>query len=240
MRIGPEAYRVLNQFRSVAEVGGHVLISGDTGSGKTSLVRPLVQPRIERGGCVVMFVTKPTPDSTIVKDFGLADGWVRWTKMKKRPRPHEQKILLWPDLKKMDPLESREHQREIFGEALNLLYRYPGWTIINDEALYITNPEYLGLGKLWGLHNFHARSMGNTLYTLTQRPSHLPVIVYGSTSHAFVGRTSEPADLKRLSELNSHTSSKATAEHMRVLGRHDFLWIRKNDPRPPTVLNLAR
>src|SRR5690349_2351209 len=72
--------------------GGHVLITGGTGSGKTRLAREILEQRIQRGGFVVVFVCK-LGDETIDSAY---KGFKRWKTWKDKPRVDENRILLWP------------------------------------------------------------------------------------------------------------------------------------------------
>lgn len=218
--------------------GEHVLVSGGTGSGKTALARHLDEIRIAppNNGVVVVFVCKPKPDDTITKDY---KGWTRWTDWKSKPGPHENRILLWPDLRKEKTIAGvKAAQRDIFGRAMDDIYLKGKWTVHVDEGLYLCHPSHLGLAD--ELANMHAmgRSSKLTLITLTQRPSHLPLIIYSSASHAFIGRTREAVDAKRLSELGASQSAKELSARIASQGRHDFLWVPVAPDWEPETMNL--
>ena len=246
MKIGPRTQRQLRhlangdrfgEYKGWAQ-GEHVVISGATGSGKTTLGRLIDQIRIERGGHVVLFVAKLSPDSTIVNDY---KGWTRWTEWKKNPSPKDRRILLWPDVSKAKTLkEMREIQRRVFLDAINHLAKVGKWTVDFDEGLYMCSPSFMNLADEIAMLHALGRSSELTVITKMQRPANVPLIVYGSASHAFVGRVRERTDLQRLSELGSNADSKALAGRLSSLGRRDFMWIPVAPDWPPEIVNVAR
>jgi hypothetical protein len=78
------------------------------------------------------------------------------------------------------------------------------------------------------------------MVTLMQRPSNVPLIIYGSASHAFISRTRELADLKRLAEMGAKESSRELAQRIAANGRHDFTWVPIAPDWPAETVNLAR
>lgn len=238
MRPGPETIKQLNRLRGTWKQGEHVLISGSTGSGKTALARHVVQLRHDNGGHVIVFVAKPNEDKTIKDDF---KDFTRWKSFKKRHPSYENRILLWPDLKGLKTMkEILAHQREVFSDAFDQISKQGKWTVQVDEGLYTVAPSFLNMADELGMAHAVGRSNGLTMVTLTQRPSHLPLILYGSAAHAMVGRTREQGDQKRLAELGARESSKELSARIATQGRHDFTWIPVAPDWPAETLNLAR
>jgi energy-coupling factor transporter ATP-binding protein EcfA2 len=237
--IGP---RTQNQFTRLSrewKQGEHVIVSGGTGSGKTLLGRYLDQIRIDAGGAVIVFVCKLSPDPTIMQEY---KGFRRWDKFKTRGlRPDDNKILLWPDTDKAKTVqEARDIQRDVFKDAVNKLAKTGKWTVDFDEGLYMTNPAFMNMADDIAMLHALGRSSKLTIITKTQRPSHLPLIIYGSASHAFVGRTREASDVKRLAELGGKISAKEMAANISSQGRHDFLWIPVAPDWDPETVNLEK
>lgn len=235
MRPGPRTSAQLSHLDSIWNQGEHVLITGPTGSGKTALARHIVQKRLDRGGHVVVLAAKPKADETLTKDY---KGWTRWKEWKKRPPSWENRILLWPDTKNLTGRALIDHQRGVFDEAFNYFERHGTYTVQIDEGLYMSNPTFLGMADRIAMLHAMGRSAKLTLVTCVQRPAHLPLIVYSSASHAFLGQTREAADFRRLSDLGGKHSSKELADRISTQSRHDFLWVPVSADLDPEPVNL--
>ena len=238
MRTGLKTAGQMRRLASVWKQGEHVLVSGATGSGKTALARRIVKIREDRGGHVVVFCMKPLEDETIIDEYKDYDRWKSWHR---RPNSWDKKILLWPDVSKAKGNKDAilDIQKEIFQEAFDGINKDGKWTVQVDEGLYTVSPDFLNMQGNLAMAHAIGRSGRLTMVTLTQRPSHLPLILYGSASHAFVGRTREATDQKRLAELGAREGSKELANRISSLGRHDFLWIPVAPDWPAERVNLA-
>lgn len=237
MKPGPRTREQLQRLSQSWAQGEHLLLSGSTGSGKTSLIRPIIQIRIDRGGYVIVFVTKIKPDRTIVEDY---KGFSRWQSWKKRPRAGENAVLLWPDLSGMAATKAKEVQKEIFKEAYDGVSEVGRWTVVTDEGLYVCNPAFLNLADELAMSHAVGRSSGITNVVATQRPSHIPLVIYGSASHAMVGRTRLAADLKRLQELGGRESTRELQDRIAGLQRREFLWLPVAPDWPGEVVDLSK
>lgn len=235
---GPIALDQMRRMSGVWKQGEHVIVSGATGSGKTMVGRYVDDIRLSRGGHVVVFVCKLKPDQTITDEY---QGWTRWTKWKKRPSPHDKKILLWPDTSKAKTLkEALAIQKEVFGDAIDALAKEGKWTVDFDEGLYMCDPRFVNMAQEIAMLHALGRSSKLTIITKMQRPSHVPLIIYGSASHAFIGRTREAVDNKRLAELGGKTSAKDLSAIINGQGRHDFLWVPVAPDWDPEPFNLGK
>lgn len=238
MKIGPESQAQLDRFGTLWEQGQHVLISGGTGSGKTTLARPVVDQRLKRGGFVVVFVAKPGRDDTIARDYADFTRWKHWHKF---ARTTERKILLWPDVRKYRTiLDVRQAQRDIFADALDKLFRTGLWTVVIDEGLYTTSQQFMNLADQIAMTSNMGRSNSLTLTILTQRPSHLPLVLYSNASHVFASRTTVRKDQERLAELATKETPAEIEAKMNGLQRHQFLWLPVAPYKPAEVVDLSR
>lgn len=236
MEPGPVTREQLERLGRVWKQGDHLLVSAPTQSGKTTLTRHIVQNRIDRGGFAVVLVCKIRPDPTIEKDYR---GWTRWERMKPHgPKRSENQVLLYPNLDGIPATKAKEIQKEIFKDAYDRISVTGNWCVVTDEGLYVCNPSFLNLSDELAILHALGASSGVTNVVLTQRPSHLPLVIYGSASHAFVGRTREQADLKRLQELGGRESAKSYMERISAQERRDFLWIPVGPDWPAEKVNL--
>lgn len=225
MKPGPRTSSQLLKLAREWVQGEHILITAPTKSGKTALARHIVEIRARRGGHVMVFCMKPLPDPTIINDY-LNNGFTRWYSWKKRFTSRDNRILLWPDVTKAKGNRRAilDIQKEVFQEAIDGINSQGKITLQVDEGYYMCAPEFLNMGPDLAMAHAIGRSGDLTCVTLAQRPSHLPLILYGSASHAFTGRTREASDLKRVAELGSKEGSKALGVDIAGLDRHGFMW----------------
>lgn len=236
MKAGPVTTEQLQRLSSVWKQGQHVLITGPTQSGKTTLARHILQKRIDNGGSVVMFVCKLRDDETVMRDYG---DWTRWTEWHRSPKPFENRVLLWPKTDKLPVVQAMELQKRVFSEALDKLSMQGKWTVYGDEGLYMCDSQFLGLGRKWAMMHALGASAKLTLVTSTQRPANIPKIIYGSATHAITGRVNEQMDLARLAELQGRESKKQLAEMLSANTRNDFVWSPIGPDWPAERMNLA-
>ena len=205
--------RFMRSFRW--EQGEHLLVCAQTGQGKTTLLSQLLPKR----DYILVFVTK-IKDDIFEKEF-LRKGYSRvesWP-----PPTHLNKVLLWPRYPKTMTLkEIRVNQAIVFEKALNGAFHQTGWTMVFDEEHYLT--EFLKLRDLVAMYHHQARSSKLTVVDGIQRPSGVPVITYGSASHAFVGKFTEAQDLLRLSSL-AGLERKTLSANMLALGDKEWIYV---------------
>lgn len=212
--------------------GEHVLVAGPTGSGKTTMAAQLLNMRSHS----IMFVSK-IHDPIFKSDFR---GWKRIERWPKRGlQPWDTRILLWPRRARTIG-DTLRNQREVFREALEAVFRQGNRCVCIDETLMFADPKFLGLGSPLGLLHYFGRSSGTSLLTLCQRPAWIPKVIYSSVSHAYIARTRDRLDLRRLSDLGGTDVREVERQVMTLPTRHDFLYVNSQGDAPNAVVNIRK
>ena len=214
--------------------GDHALIAAPTNAGKTTLARHLLRKRSH----AVVMVTK-LHDPTISTDYQDYERITAWP-----PKPWQRKVLLWPKPKKTLN-DTVKHQREIFGQAFNDITLgdstgWSGWGVFVDESHYMTVQNLLRLGIEIGMMHHVGRSAGISMLTATQRPAWIPKIIYSSVTHAYIARTRDPMDLKRLSDLANIDPKHVARTVSGLADRHDYVYLNPQGDASPRIVNTRR
>jgi energy-coupling factor transporter ATP-binding protein EcfA2 len=193
--------------------GEHVSLIGPTGAGKTTLALELLPKR----KFVVVLGTKPK-DPTLsklkTKGFEVIRKWPDHVSTEIHP-----KLILWPTMRK--PGDAKKQQREV-GRALAEIFTQGGWTVYADELRYISGT--LKLSSLLELIWQQGRSLGISLVGGTQRPAHVPLMVYDQATHLFFWRDNDEANLKRIGGLG-RLDSKLIRDTVGDLPHHSTLYL---------------
>lgn len=234
--VGPRSRDQFNRLGMVWKQGDHAIITGGTGSGKTTVGRHILDERIRRGGDVVVFLGKNLPDETIAREY---KGFTRWTSWHRTRKAWEDKILLWPNTSKIKDIPSKKkHKKEVFEDALNKLMNLGHWTVDIDEGLSMVSPTELNLASHISTLSQEGRSGRLTLIVKAQRPSHLPLVLYSNASQVFCAQTGLPQDQKRIAELDTGGKYKEIVSQIANLKEHEFLWLPIRNRGEPEVINL--
>jgi hypothetical protein len=214
------------------EQGDHILISAPTKAGKTTMVADLIHKRSH----AVMFVSK-LRDSTIEQRF---KGWHRLYKWPKGGPPgYLNRILLWPQAGKTIADTSRI-QRDVFAVALDAIFTEGNRAIIIDETLMFSDPQHIGLAAPLGMLHYYGRSSGISMLTLSQRPAWIPKVIYSSVTHAYISRTRDAQDARRLSDLGGVDTAELRSNLAALPTRHDYVYVNPQGDAKPAVLNTRR
>lgn len=214
--------------------GEHVLISGPTGSGKTTLAADLV----ERRSHVITFATKNV-DPTLDKLY--ADWDVVAHPREIRPGMDRVIIRAVPPRRAPKTMGAvRAAQRAVFPETFDFIYRDGGWCVLVDETLYMSDPKYGNSASQIEMLHYHGRSAGISMVCLTQRPAWVPKIIYSSASHAYIARTHDRADLARLSELANAEPDELRHAVRALPTRFDWVYTPSLGTGTPAVVNTKR
>lgn len=215
------------------EQGDHILIAAPTKAGKTTLMSKLVRMRSH----VVILVTKQ-------RDSTFRDEFKDWTIMREWPRngpdPWENRILLWPKAVHGNKDATIANQRRVFGRALQHINDEGNRCVVFDETLYLTDPKYTNLGGWLSYLHYHGRSSGISLVSLTQRPAWIPVVVYSSVTHAYIARTRDRNDQKRLADMGGIDAREVGHNLNALTSRHDYVYLNPQGDAEPAIVNTRK
>lgn len=171
------------------EAGEHFGLIGPTGQGKTTMLTRLLPLH----PYVAVFATKPRDESM---DKLIASGYVKLEHWRSLDPADYPRRVIWPDARKLD---SRSHQKAVFLDSMERIYREGNWTLTIDELWYISN--ILKLEEMVKVYLLQARAMGISLLAATQRPSSVPVELYDQSTHLMFWRDNDERNLDRLSGI---------------------------------------
>ena len=197
------------------EAGEHVSMVGPTGSGKTTLARGI----LDRRSYVVALGTKPE-DKTLA---GLIRD-EKWKRISAWPPPpigirKTQRVVLWPQFRQPEDIVNQRYQLDL---ALRSMFTQGHWCVFADELYYLC--KTLKLQALLEMYWTQGRSIGLSLIGGTQRPAHVPLMMYDQATHLFFWKDNDETNLRRvggLGALNARTVRDAVAG----LAKHDVLYV---------------
>ena len=214
--------------------GEHTLIIGPTSSGKTELARQVIDTT--RDGYVMGLFVKGK-DKT-ADDEWLTHGWERLTDFPKRGMNEKQRrVVIWPTLSKTAE-DTQDRQRDVYKRALDWANYVGNVAVYCDETAYLV--EALRLGRQVNQLFYLARSNGTSAYATMQRPKFVPRVLMSNSSHAFIARTTDRDDIKRLSDLGGGNARELEHNMMRLNDRHDFIYVNPLGDAPPSIVNTRR
>lgn len=185
---------------------------GPTGQGKTTLALDLLPLR----DWSVILATKPR-DSTLDR-LRRDAGYVRVASWPP-PRDGTNRVLLWPRWR--GPLDTGR-QAVAIRTALLSIFGEGSWCVFADDVQYLTDRLRLGpvLTDLW----LQARALNVSLVAATQRPRHVPLVMWSQSTHLFLWGTGDDDDLRRLGGFGG-LSSKRIRATVAALPKHDVLYV---------------
>lgn len=165
----------------------HVTHIGTTGSGKTTMMLNLATIR----KYVAVFAPKPSD--------GTLDGLTRkgWVLTEEWPPPKDaRRVIVWP---KFSQISDVGRQAQVFGHALESIFRVGGWSVVVDDLPYLV--KKLRLGDTLETLYYQARALDISLVGGTQRPRNVPLAALNQATHLFIYRGADRDDVKRVAEL---------------------------------------
>lgn len=208
--------------------GEHLTIIGPTSSGKTTLAGALLP---KRGWVVGMFskARDKTPDAAF-KGWETVRDWPR-----RGLESDQRRVMLWPQQRPTIP-ETMEWHADVFKRALDTTAKR------GNRALYLDETQYLidcGLGQRVSYLHYFARSAGISAVTSMQRPKFVPRIIMSSVTHAYIARTFDRDDIRRLSDLGGVNASELATNLAAITDRHTFVYVNPQGDARPSLVNTA-
>lgn len=208
----------LRRFRW--EQGQHVSVVAPTGVGKSVLMTELQRLR----GYVLFVGVKPR-DETLERlkrpEFG---SYVERLKVPPigRDGPTKPRVLLWP---RPRTAASYPWQASVIRQAIDDAWEQTNWCVAVDEVSYLVKRLRLlsEMEMLWE----QGRSLGISVLSATQRPRWVPLTMYSSASHLFLGGTNDAEDLRRLGGLNGADTKlvRAILQQLPSKRTHELLYV---------------
>jgi energy-coupling factor transporter ATP-binding protein EcfA2 len=181
--------------------GEHVIVIGDTGSGKTYLLSKLLDLRDHT------LVIKTKPDDIDFKGY---------RKIKKYGDLMDLKTSKFV----LDAGFDMGLQKLHITNAINLAWKQEGWTIAVDETYYWTS--VLRLERQLNMLLTQGRSKHLTIVAGMQRPAWISRFALSQATHAFIFRC-EGRDVTTLSQALSPKVAKPVED----LRGHDFVYFNR-------------
>jgi hypothetical protein len=197
------------------EQGQHITIVGTTGSGKTVLMRELLEQR----SYVVVLGTK-NEDPELYEPFER-QGYRVVDEFNPTPPGGESRIIFRPRMTTPDKA-GRQHQAAKFRVMLFKAFEAGGWTVAVDELWVVAKPLGLAdtLEEFWS----QGRSLKLTVVGGTQKPVDIPLLAFDQATHLFLFRNTDRYRIQRMAEF-AGTDRRMVAELIPRLPEHEFLYV---------------
>lgn len=181
--------------------GEHVVIIGDTGSGKTYLESKLLPLR------EYVIVLRTKPDDIKFDGFRKVDSYLKLGNVK------EHKFLLTPKY---------EEQQLHASRAMEMVWKEGGWAFAIDELYYATS--VLRVERQVNKLVTQGRSKAITMVMGMQRPAWISRFALSQATHAFIFRC-EGRDMITISQ----SLSPSVIKPIEKLKRYEFVYFNRAD-----------
>lgn len=223
----PRAEFVARRFKY--ETGEHVTVVGPTGCGKSHLVFELLEQVATPARPVVYLVKKPR--DRLIKSAGKRmklRNVKTWPPSPSIFAPRKPRgWLLWPRTR-FDQAIDRPHKATVFRKALLASYKNGNRTVVADDAYGIAKLLQLesDLIEFWT----EARSMDAGLWSMFQKPTHVPLWAYSQAEHLFLFNDPDERARDRFAEIGG-VDPDLVRDTVMALKKHQCLYIRRGGPR---------
>jgi hypothetical protein len=110
----------------------------------------------------------------------------------------------------------------VIADALDAMFASGAWAVLLDDLQYLT--DELRLGPQMQTLLLQARSIDMSLMLSTQRPRHVPVVVWNQCTHLFIFGTKDADDLRRLGGLGG-LDGRIIRNAVAALDTHECLYV---------------
>lgn len=208
-------------------MGEHATLVGPAGSGKSHLAVTLgeLTPHL------IVLATKrrdPLISDLTGKGYKLVDTLDEIPLAldgDRRPKPVHRRVLFWPRPEGRNEGQRRRIQAAKAAQALSYAERHGNWAVLLDEGLWLAKNLRLEaeMEALW----FQGRSMGVSVITCAQRPSHLPLLAFSQATYLFLWKVNDRRDIERLREISGSVDLRTIEAIVSSLDwdKHEFLMV---------------
>lgn len=196
--------------------GEHLSAIGPTGAGKTTLTNNVLHLRE-----FVLFLQTKKKDPT-VEWLKRNRGFVVKSDIGELVPEVTPKVILRPQFPNLPARKLADYHAEFFQDALSMVFRVGGWTVVADEVRYLT--QNLKLAEDMEILWLQGRSLGVTVVASTQRPAFVPLSLYDAPTHLFFWRDNDEVNLRRIGGLGG-INAAAVRYEVATLPHHEILYV---------------
>lgn len=193
--------------------GEHVVIIGQTGTGKTTLARDLLQARTY----IVAIAVKLHDDTlnTFLPAYKVITKWP--------PDYGNRRLILW--VKPQSLIDDGQQRTKIL-LALQNIYLAGGWCVYFDDLSYITDQLRIKTPIVTFFNQ--GRSSGLSNVASVTRPRKVPLEAFTQVRHVVMFHYSDTNEVERVAEIAGIDRKLMLQLNQRLQG-HDFLAFSHGD-----------